>query len=313
MVQCKENCAFVLILTLHLFPSHFCLVSPNEKLKQETKFLPHHLLVEVKGIQESSLALVAPTVKLEYRTLPVGNFPFEHYELENCTAHFHFRCERDGSRPEGEEFIDACSTEVRDVEIYVTPGNMVVSAVLRFNGQVVAYASTNVEVIRKEVAETAKRYRNRADSSGEQCGRVHLINAIIEQRNYSSYLEIGTQNGHTFAAVRCEVKECVDPHKLYGASAFSRGLDFCVTNDSRMLLRMRRKTFNILHVHRSLLLLAQNKHIFEYYSNMTEYSHYYMFTSEPTDLSALNMSIGRELYWSSTKYHKYTSEYQLFF
>lgn len=41
--------------------------------------------------------------------------------------------------------------------------------------------------------------------------KEQLINKIIKERNYTSYLEIGVQNGYCFNQIECEVKLAVDP------------------------------------------------------------------------------------------------------
>lgn len=41
--------------------------------------------------------------------------------------------------------------------------------------------------------------------------RTDIINYLIRQHNYKSYLEIGLDNGDNFKNVKCEVKESVDP------------------------------------------------------------------------------------------------------
>ena len=186
-------------------------------VQQASQSRPHHLIVDILSMNESSLALVEPTVRILYRVAPVGIRVYDLYVLDDCAASFYFRCTGNGSCSSGEEFTDDCSTESRDVEITVAAGSVVFSAALQIGHQVVAHASTKVEIISREVADAANRYRGKKDASGHECSRVSLINAIIEQRQYSSYLEVGTQHGLTFDSIRSEVKECVDPDKLYGS------------------------------------------------------------------------------------------------
>lgn len=41
--------------------------------------------------------------------------------------------------------------------------------------------------------------------------RIYIINGLIKKNNYKSYLEIGVQAGHCFAAIDCKNKIGVDP------------------------------------------------------------------------------------------------------
>lgn len=41
--------------------------------------------------------------------------------------------------------------------------------------------------------------------------RIEIINGLIAKNNYKSYLEIGVQAGHCFAAIECDNKTGVDP------------------------------------------------------------------------------------------------------
>jgi predicted O-methyltransferase YrrM len=48
--------------------------------------------------------------------------------------------------------------------------------------------------------------------------RIEIINVLIAKNNYKSYLEIGVQAGHCFAAIDCKTKVGVDPDKRSAAT-----------------------------------------------------------------------------------------------
>ena len=61
--------------------------------------------------------------------------------------------------------------------------------------------------------------------------RTDIINRIIQERGYKSYLEIGVQNGFNFSSVKCEQKTGVDPDpKAIGATDKVTSDDFFKTN-----------------------------------------------------------------------------------
>ncbi len=41
--------------------------------------------------------------------------------------------------------------------------------------------------------------------------RYNIINYIIENKNYSRYLEVGVRRGSCFRKIKCDRKEGVDP------------------------------------------------------------------------------------------------------
>lgn len=45
--------------------------------------------------------------------------------------------------------------------------------------------------------------------------RLEIINTLIQKKNYSTYLEIGTQNGIVFQLVKADVKQGIDPNPLW--------------------------------------------------------------------------------------------------
>lgn len=60
--------------------------------------------------------------------------------------------------------------------------------------------------------------------------RTEIINLIIHKNNYSSYLEIGVQNGFNFHAVKCKYKIGVDPDPKSKATIFLTSDDFFENN-----------------------------------------------------------------------------------
>lgn len=54
--------------------------------------------------------------------------------------------------------------------------------------------------------------------------RYDIINKFIEERGYTSFLEIGTYRGDCFNQVRCQLKESVDPDPNANAT-------YCMTSD----------------------------------------------------------------------------------
>lgn len=54
--------------------------------------------------------------------------------------------------------------------------------------------------------------------------RYDIINKFIEERGYTSFLEIGTYRGDCFNQVRCQLKESVDPDPEAHAT-------YCMTSD----------------------------------------------------------------------------------
>ncbi len=55
--------------------------------------------------------------------------------------------------------------------------------------------------------------------------RADVINSLIEKYNYSNYLEIGVQAGHTFDKIRIKTKHSVDP-------AASVSVDYPIDSDT---------------------------------------------------------------------------------
>ena len=70
--------------------------------------------------------------------------------------------------------------------------------------------------------------------------RIDIINHLIRQNNYQTYLEIGTQHGQCFCEIEIPYKECVDPIKNY------EGLTHQMTSDEYFTLNT--KTFDIIFV-----------------------------------------------------------------
>ena len=69
--------------------------------------------------------------------------------------------------------------------------------------------------------------------------RWEIINTIIADRGYQSFLEIGTQRGETFSQVTAPVKVSVDPEREYNAT-------YCMTSDE--YFREHAETFDIVFI-----------------------------------------------------------------
>ena len=61
--------------------------------------------------------------------------------------------------------------------------------------------------------------------------RTEIINLFIEKNNYKSYLEIGTQNGKNFEAIKCAHKVGVDPEPMSKATHHQTSDEFFKTNE----------------------------------------------------------------------------------
>lgn len=70
--------------------------------------------------------------------------------------------------------------------------------------------------------------------------RYDIINRLITAKNYSSYLEIGTQHGNCFTKINAPYKVCVDPEKCYS------GLTHHMTSDE--FFDQNKETFDIIFV-----------------------------------------------------------------
>lgn len=73
--------------------------------------------------------------------------------------------------------------------------------------------------------------------------RAHLINYLIRKKNYTRYLEIGTQNIHqNFVFINAPVKECVDPAPV-------QGVTYQMTSDDAFdRIRQLGKQFDIIFI-----------------------------------------------------------------
>lgn len=70
--------------------------------------------------------------------------------------------------------------------------------------------------------------------------RYDIINTLIQNHNYKTYLEIGTQFGNCFKEIKIDYKVCVDPQKNY------EHLTHTMTSDEFFV--MNKETFDIIFV-----------------------------------------------------------------
>ncbi len=194
----------------------FLLTSAGHSLAMESD--PHQLIVHLLPANESSMALIEPVIRLEYhmQRMSIYTLDSEPYIIEYCTITFHIPCEAFEECNRDDTFTVGCSTQIAELHLNVSAGFHVVSIAIQVHNRVVAYSSATVEVLSSAVADMGDRYRRHFSSLEDPCNRANVINAIITQQGYSSYLEVGTLFGTTIERIQCAVKESVDPEKRYG-------------------------------------------------------------------------------------------------
>jgi hypothetical protein len=74
--------------------------------------------------------------------------------------------------------------------------------------------------------------------------RFDIINYLIQERNYKSYLEVGTSTKINFLMVKCKVKECVEP-------AHNKNItyDYNMTSDEAFdIIKKKDKKYDIIFI-----------------------------------------------------------------
>jgi hypothetical protein len=82
-------------------------------------------------------------------------------------------------------------------------------------GEFVHLVTRRFEVLSRDDAQRLQQYRSVWGKPTDAGNRAAVINSLIALRQYTSYLEIGTELGLNFEAIQCARKECVDPIKSY--------------------------------------------------------------------------------------------------
>ena len=113
----------------------------------------------------------------------------------------------------------ACSTRPTFLDVNVTVGFYTISAAVQLRDHIVAYSTTAVEVLARAIAESGERHRTQYGKPHDSCNRANVINAVIEQQGYASYLEVGVFDGVNYERIKCAHKESVDPSNRYGKPA----------------------------------------------------------------------------------------------
>jgi hypothetical protein len=182
----------------------------------------YNLIVHVLAKNTSFAALVEPEIRISYEVEEIssgsGSRRFTHSTVDYCDSMLYIREDRiESSDSAYQEIIEGgCSTLPTFIDLNVTAGFYIISAVVRIHNQVVAYSSTAVEVLVQSTARTGEMYRNQYRDRSDPCNRANVINAVISQHGYKSYLEVGVFDGSNYEKIRCAHKECVDPVKRYG-------------------------------------------------------------------------------------------------
>ncbi len=109
----------------------------------------------------------------------------------------------------------ACGELPRETDVAVCPGIYYLGTQVISGGEVVHLVTRRFEVLSRDDAQRLQQYRSVWGKPTDAGNRAAVINSLIALRQYTSYLEIGTELGLNFEAIQCARKECVDPIKSY--------------------------------------------------------------------------------------------------
>ena len=104
----------------------------------------------------------------------------------------------------------ACTDLARDWNVSVCAGIHYVGVQVVVDGASVRFVSRLFEVLSQDDKHRLDRFRTEWGSTTNAGNRASVMNRLIAQRQYRSYLEIGTELGHNFLRILCEHKESND-------------------------------------------------------------------------------------------------------